>query len=307
LHKNVETNMKAVTGIKWADMEKVDMSILEKRLTFFGEKKGLKTLKEAGIKFDKDENPINPNGLTGLRGRGLLGRHGPNHAADPIVCYKDENGELWAIVVRRKDTGQYAIPGGMVDPGNNITQTLTNELCEEAIEIIDASDDSDNSDNNMVELEFDLEKKFRKAITLYEGYVDDLRNTDNAWLETTVCGILIAEKDKKYFRLKKEDSEGNTDSTKWIKISANSSEFQDLYADHRVYLLLMKAAVDGMDYYSNIINDDNDDNNETNKNDQVDILAEYKYHKYDSNDVILVLTFLVIFLSMTIAFILNHH
>lgn len=27
----------------------------------------------------------NPRGRTGLSGRGLLGRWGPNHAADPIV------------------------------------------------------------------------------------------------------------------------------------------------------------------------------------------------------------------------------
>lgn len=35
--------------------------------------------------IDKTGCPINPIGRTGLRGRGLLGRWGPNHAADPIV------------------------------------------------------------------------------------------------------------------------------------------------------------------------------------------------------------------------------
>lgn len=29
--------------------------------------------------------PSNPMGRTGMKGRGLLGRFGPNHAADPIV------------------------------------------------------------------------------------------------------------------------------------------------------------------------------------------------------------------------------
>lgn len=29
--------------------------------------------------------PMNPFGRTGIKGRGLLGRWGPNHAADPIV------------------------------------------------------------------------------------------------------------------------------------------------------------------------------------------------------------------------------
>jgi hypothetical protein len=32
-----------------------------------------------------DGKPLNPFGRTGLKGRGLLGRWGPNHAADPVV------------------------------------------------------------------------------------------------------------------------------------------------------------------------------------------------------------------------------
>jgi AGAP006085-PA len=29
--------------------------------------------------------PLNPLGRTGIRGKGILGRWGPNHAADPVV------------------------------------------------------------------------------------------------------------------------------------------------------------------------------------------------------------------------------
>jgi len=37
----------------------------------------------------------NPVGRTGVRGRGCLGRWGPNHAADPIVTrYLDTSGRL---------------------------------------------------------------------------------------------------------------------------------------------------------------------------------------------------------------------
>jgi hypothetical protein len=37
--------------------------------------------------------PRNPVGRTGIEGRGLLGKWGPNHAADPIVtrCVKKQN------------------------------------------------------------------------------------------------------------------------------------------------------------------------------------------------------------------------
>lgn len=33
----------------------------------------------------RNNYPLNPYGRTGIIGRGLLGRWGPNHAADPIV------------------------------------------------------------------------------------------------------------------------------------------------------------------------------------------------------------------------------
>ncbi|VDO54386.1 unnamed protein product [Schistosoma margrebowiei] len=36
-------------------------------------------------KFSADGLPLNPCGRTGITGRGVLGRWGPNHAADPIV------------------------------------------------------------------------------------------------------------------------------------------------------------------------------------------------------------------------------
>ena len=40
---------------------------------------------EGEYHLDTHGVPKNPLGRTGMRGRGLLGRWGPNHAADPIV------------------------------------------------------------------------------------------------------------------------------------------------------------------------------------------------------------------------------
>ena len=51
-----------------------------------------------------DGRPLNPNGRTGIRGRGLLGRWGPNHAADPLVT-RMHNGKLEFIAIQRRDTG----------------------------------------------------------------------------------------------------------------------------------------------------------------------------------------------------------
>jgi len=90
--------------------------------------------------------PVNPCGRTGITGRGHLGKWGPNHAADPIVTkWKRSNSEkvihpksgkpvLEFVSIFRKKDHEWAIPGGMVDPGENISQTLKREFAEEALD-----------------------------------------------------------------------------------------------------------------------------------------------------------------------------
>ena len=82
---------------------------------------------EAPISFDDAGMPLNPRGRTGLRGRGLLGQWGPNHAADPIVTrYHPQTGKLELVVVRREDTGQFAVPGGISNtPGDKWNQKIS--------------------------------------------------------------------------------------------------------------------------------------------------------------------------------------
>lgn len=66
-----------------------------------------------------DRNPI---GRTGMTGRGLLGKWGPNHAADPVVTRwrKNSSGKtemadgkpcLEFVAIKRRDTGEWALPG----------------------------------------------------------------------------------------------------------------------------------------------------------------------------------------------------
>ena len=114
-----------------------------------------------------------------MKGRGLLGRWGPNHAVDPIVSrwQRDARGKkimmggkpvLEFVAIKRKDTGDWAIPGvrnnaalqvtqycspntnqcisvcpvrmkGMVDPGDTVSRTLRKEFGEEAMNSLEAS------------------------------------------------------------------------------------------------------------------------------------------------------------------------
>ena len=96
--------------------------------------------------------PRNPVGRTGVTGRGLLGRWGPNHAADPIVTrwkrsptgekmVREEKGVLEFVGIKRKDSGEWAIPGGMVDAGDTVSATLKKEFGEEAMNSLEATEE----------------------------------------------------------------------------------------------------------------------------------------------------------------------
>ena len=96
---------------------------------------------EAPIRFDDAGMPLNPRGRTGLRGRGLLGRWGPNHAADPIVTrYNPQTGKLQLVALRREDAGQFAVPGGMsTTPGDMWNKKMRSEFKTEVTQ--DKDDD----------------------------------------------------------------------------------------------------------------------------------------------------------------------
>ncbi|XP_058801554.1 ADP-ribose pyrophosphatase, mitochondrial isoform X2 [Phymastichus coffea] len=141
--------------------------------------------------IDNNNYPQNPFGRTGMIGRGLLGRWGPNHAADPIVTrWKKLNDNsvkldeitnkpiLQFVGIQRNDSGEWAIPGGMVDPGEKVSVTLRREFMEEATNSL-----MKNS-QEMERVETLIRKFFEQGEEIYKGYVDDPRNTDNAWMET---------------------------------------------------------------------------------------------------------------------------
>lgn len=130
--------------------------------------------------------PLNPMGRTGLSGRGCLGRWGPNHAADPIVVRWKRTSEgvietdnisnrplLQFVAILRGDCGEWAIPGGMVDPGEVVSKTLLREFTEETLDSVGP------------EQLHEIQQFFKTGGTeVYRGYVDDPRNTDNSWMET---------------------------------------------------------------------------------------------------------------------------
>ncbi len=183
----------------WADPEDISRVAEIPRRSFSGE-----------LRHDAAGRPLNPAGRTGIAGRGLLGKWGPNYAADPIITRingRDRSVELLAI--KRRDNGQWAIPGGMVDRGEEVSRTLARELEEETGVTLDMS----------------------SGILIYRGYVDDPRNTDHAWMETTA----------KHLHLDPETAErmnpkagSDARAVCWLPLTAES--VSSLYASHSLLL-----------------------------------------------------------------------
>lgn len=182
--------------------------------------------------------PQNPRGRTGVTGRGLLGRWGPNHAADPIVTrWKvDAKGSkiqhsvskrpiLQFVSIKRKDCGEWAIPGGMVDPGEQVSLTLQREFSEEALNTLSMSA------ADKAKLHDRIVKLFKApGLEVYKGYVDDPRNTDNAWMETVAVNF--------------HDESGNSVSELPLQAGDDAGQVQwvdldssfPLYASHSSFL-----------------------------------------------------------------------
>lgn len=72
----------------------------------------------------------------------------------------------------------------MVDPGENVLATLKREFTEEALDSF-----SGLSQDQRATAEAVLNQLMSDGVCIFAGYVDDPRNTDNAWIETVAVNF----------------------------------------------------------------------------------------------------------------------
>lgn len=120
-------------------------------------------LNQANILFGFDDRgwPLNPTGRTGRTGRNL-GKWGENQAADPIVV-AGKGADRRVLLIRRSDIDVWALPGGMVDPGELASRTAIREAAEET----------------------GVDLTQHQGTRLGTTYVVDWRETDHAWITST--------------------------------------------------------------------------------------------------------------------------
>ena len=121
--------------------------------------------------------PLNPYGIQGTKGRGLLQKWGPNLNVDVLITIPHPKTKLIHVVLQRytHKVILYGIPNGICSLSCN---TLPNKGA--IITLLQSC------------LGDDYITKFPKMClgghpkVLYSGLVNDVRNTDNAWIETNV-------------------------------------------------------------------------------------------------------------------------
>lgn len=209
----------------WADP--MDVSLVKNM-------EGRTSYETGKLKIDPEsQKPLNPRGRTGMVNRGLLGKYGPNFAADPVVTrINPKNKKIQMVAIKRKDNGEWAIPGGMVDAGEPVSVTLKREFKEEAANC--------PTDEEKVEMELLTEELFECGEEIYKGYVDDPRNTDNAWMETSVfhfhCNKKLAEK----LNLHAGDDAAEV---KWLDMDEENKDYKNLYASHKEFADKAKSRI----------------------------------------------------------------
>jgi ADP-ribose pyrophosphatase len=205
----------------WADATHVPSDELKERFMWWNNE--LIAMEHCGVEFDENDKPINPYAPSDPRlGRHMLGKWGPNHAADPIITrdgrYSFSPKEI--LVVKRKpqkdvpDDKLFALPGGFVEAGEEFKTAALREAFEEAVE----------KDVELKEL-FD-----RNAVRVYTGYVEDPRCTRNAWIETCTFHLHLTHEQGGRLSVKHQGDGEETTGAFWAPLV--SQTFDSMYSHH---------------------------------------------------------------------------
>nr|XP_022305861.1 transient receptor potential cation channel subfamily M member 1-like [Crassostrea virginica] len=151
--------------------------------------------------------PLNPNGRTGLRGRGKLWRWGPNHCVKVVISrwkrFKPQNDfikvndkrVMEVIVLQKRASGELTLPEGKEYGQLSLYSAVCKKFMDKVFGQKNAEIDEQMSENQLVEFFQQFVEPHRGPFTgftsgiIYKGYMDDPCNTDNAWREAEVWNI----------------------------------------------------------------------------------------------------------------------
>ncbi|KAM9804938.1 transient receptor potential cation channel subfamily M member 2-like [Neosynchiropus ocellatus] len=166
------------------------------------------TPEESGDVVDRSANELldeyrNPGGRTGIKGRGAFRHLGPNLCADVVVTrWRDgEPSVLEFLAIEDEIRRTLELPAGPVQSPDQLPESLRRSMG--------------------IQLYEKVNQKLATAAKVFEGYVDDARNTDNAWVVSVVLNVHLVRSSVEDVEIMNmiADSDG---SLKWKDISSKN-------------------------------------------------------------------------------------
>lgn len=132
--------------------------------------------------------------------------NGANYTADAVIV---DTTRQSILLIQRHDCGQWALPGGFVDNDEQHIDTAKREAMEETnLEIFDGR-------------------------LLYQGIVDDPRNSEHAWIETSAYLFYVLQQNR-------VTAGDDADDVRWF--SLNDLPLP-MYASHESIIMLAIEAL----------------------------------------------------------------
>ena len=182
------------------------------------------------IELDKNRRPLNPFGRTGLKGRGLLSAWGPTIALDNIITRKCPHGQGYQVLSTQRlppiGTGEWALPGEFRDIPAQY-EFREEHGCRKAVcKVLRPLLKKHEGSTPAVKA---LERFLSEGQVIYRGYMDDPRNTDNAWMETDAWTFHVPDDLRELFD---DDALAGT-FLEWLDIDPDESRYVHFYAEHK--------------------------------------------------------------------------
>ncbi|CAF4082602.1 unnamed protein product, partial [Rotaria sordida] len=148
--------------------------------------------------------PLNPMGRTGVRGRGALIRWGPNKSIIAVITrWKKHHDQftvidgqriLETLVFKDKYTNDWKLPEAKILGIESSYGAIYRSFHELVFKDSDSEHSFSFEESDMIKY---FESFARASVStfeptgfeshmVYRGYIDDLRNTDNAWVESEI-------------------------------------------------------------------------------------------------------------------------
>lgn len=169
--------------------------------------------------------PLNPSGRTGIKGRGMLRRYGPNHITEAIFTRfrafnQSTKHQLLEVLVLEESAREYYLPSDEVKLGINPEDNLPNSL--KKIFNISTLKQLKLSDHAISKSMEALRGVMINRQVIYEGFLDDERNTDNAWIETAVYNYHLAREELSVGKFFLNEKKLKESKLKWMKLTENT-------------------------------------------------------------------------------------